>query len=157
MLPGLFDLATLLYVAYGVRKGRKRGFSGELPGFLCVILFMVTGSGLLHWTGKLLGEANHLTSRYVKGVGGGVILMAAFFLMKHFKGQIRSWADGHIHEGWRENGGMGLGGMRCLLVAIVLMVFMAHGPLRGLVGGSWLGRPVTWFVPAPGVTVPQVN
>jgi len=149
MLPGLFDLAVLLYVVYGIWKGRKRGFSGETPGFLCVVLFMVTGSGLLHWTNKLLNEANHLTSRFVKGVGGMVILTASFLLMKHFKGQIRGWADACVREEWKVKGGMIVGGLRCLLVAIVLMVFMAHGPLRSLVAGSWVGRPVTWFVPAP--------
>jgi uncharacterized membrane protein required for colicin V production len=149
MFPGLFDLAVLLYVAVGVRRGRRRGFSGELPGFLCVVLFMATGSGLLHWTSKLLREANQLTSRYVKGVGGMVIFLAAFFLMKQCKGQLRRWAERHVPEAWQGKGGMVLGGLRCLLVGIVLMVFMAHGPLRGLVGGSWIGRPVTWYVPPP--------
>jgi hypothetical protein len=149
MLPGIFDLMAFVYVVYGVRKGRRREFRGELPGFLCVILFMVTGSGLLHWTNKLLGEVNHLASRYVKGVGGAVILVAAFYLMKHFKGQIRDWADDRVQDSWRRKGGMLVGGLRCLLVAIVLMVFAAHGPLRRVVASSWLGRPITWYVPVP--------
>jgi hypothetical protein len=147
MLPGFFDLAVLLYLLWGVQRGKRREFSGELPGFVAVVLFMATGSGLLHLAGTTLDALNHVMTRYLMGIGTIGVFLGAFWLVKHFKEQIRKRADSMVPETWQVNGGRFVGGLRCLLVAIVLLVFMAHSPVRGFVAGSYVGRPVTWFVP----------
>jgi len=138
--PGWFDVATAAYVVYGIRKGRKRRLSGEFPGVVCVLVFAITGGGLFHWTERALAEASQTVKKYVGGVSFVSLAIASFVMVQLFKRKMRAWADSRFEATWQKVGGPVLGGVRCFVVAVIVLMVCGHGPLRVLVDGSWMGK-----------------
>lgn len=143
--PGVFDVATAAYVVYGICKGRKRGLSGEFPGAVSVLVFVITGGGLFHWTEHALAQANETVKRYVGEASFVGLAIASFVLVQIFKKAMRTWAERRF-AGWQKIGGPVLGAVRCFVVAVIMLMVCGHGPLQVLVNGSWMGKARTALI-----------
>jgi hypothetical protein len=147
----LIDAAAAAYVGLATWRGRRRGLAYELPRTLKVLVLALTGAGLWHWTGAALGEVARATRLRLGAVGGVGAVTAAFFLVQHFKAQIRAWAARRFSEsGLQRRGGALLGGLHALVLSSFLIVFtglLPLGPLKApFARGSFIGRNLIRFV-----------
>ncbi len=147
----LLDIGTVVYVAYAVWRGRRRGLAFELPRVLKVFVLAFTGAGLWHWTGAALDQFSKLTRQHVGTIGGAGLMVAAYFLVQHFKAQIRAWAEKKFPDGTlQRRGGAVLGGLHALVLSSFLIVFIGlfpGNPLKGpFAQGSFIGRNLIHYI-----------
>ena len=131
----LIDLLVVAGVGYGVWRGWHRGLPAELPRVLGLVVFGVSGTGLIRWTSQVLAETRHLTGQATGAVGTVGLMVGAWLLVRLFRTKIGDWAK----QRWGEAKGPGAiaGGLRTLLLACVALLILAHWPLHSLT------RPVT--------------
>ena len=147
----LIDAVALAYVAYGVRLGWKRGLSSELPRLVMILLFVLSGCTLSHWLRVIFGKINVLTGHIAGGFGFVGMFAAGMFLARLFRNRFTSWLSGKLPvEAIQKRGGAIIGGLRTLVIACTLIVFI--GLMRfGIVSepfaqGSFIGRNLIHLV-----------
>jgi uncharacterized membrane protein required for colicin V production len=139
----IVDILTLAYVGYGAVRGWTRGLSRELPRAAGITLAFVTGWGLYRWTERLLLQTQRFTGQKLGVFGVIGILVASFFLVRHFKGRVQAWADKKFPaEKIQKRGGMAAGALRTFLIAAIVIIFASH-ILRGMFAENSL---IGWFL-----------
>ena len=73
----LIDLLVVAGVGYGVWRGWHRGLPAELPRVLGLVVFGVSGTGLIRWTSQVLAETRHLTGQATGAVGTVGLMVGA--------------------------------------------------------------------------------
>lgn len=144
----LIDLLVAAYAGYGVWRGWRRGLPNELPRVVGITVFAVSGCGLFRWTNHALMETSRLAGQTTGGLGVIGIMVATWFLVRHFRAKIGDWAKQRY--GKAERVGAVAGGVRAVLLACVVLLVFAHWPLkfltRPVTEGSLLGRGLTRYV-----------
>ena len=145
---GFLDWVLIVYVGWGIRRGYRQGLPEELPKLVGILVFLVTGWGLFRWMNHALAEANQILSKLTGGVSFLGLLAGAFLLARHFRGRLRQAATERFGE--QKKAAAVVGGMRAFFVASVLILVLAHWPLRfltrPLAEASLLGRGLTRYV-----------
>lgn len=142
----MIDLLALAYIGFGVYRGRRCGLPVVLPSLVSWLVFFVTGCGLYKWTGRALFAAGRVTGVSLGVIGFLAVIVATYLFIRRFRIKIRDWAKQHFDAEQQKTTGGIAGGVRAfLLVALVLMV-IAHAPLRFVPEGSLLGRGLIRFV-----------
>jgi uncharacterized membrane protein required for colicin V production len=138
---GIVDSITTVYLAWGAAKGRRRGLSVELPRLTSVTLALVSGTGLIHWTERVVGEVNKITGQIAGVLGWCGGLAGSFYLVKQFRERMRQW----INQRWtdetlQKRAGMTAGFLRTFLISCTIVLFLLHTHFAFLVRDSMMGR-----------------
>ena len=142
----LLDLLAVAFIAYCVWRGRKRGIIAEAPGTVSLAVFFFSGWGLL----KVLYKGLAYSSAKI-GLSVGVftflaLVVATIFLWRKIRARIRWRAERWCPEAKRSLAGAIAGGVKAFLLSALVLLTLAHGPLRGFAAGSLLGRGLIYFV-----------
>jgi len=138
---GLADLITAGYLAWGVINGRRRGLSVELPRLTSVTLALFSGTGLLHWIERAIGEFNKITGQIAGVLGWGGGLLASFYIVRSFRERMRQWiARQWADQTLQKRGGMIAGFLRTLFISCTIILFLLHVHFAFLVRDSVMGR-----------------
>jgi uncharacterized membrane protein required for colicin V production len=144
------DLLALAYIVFSVFRGRQRGFLIELPATISIVVFALTGTGLYRWGGRVVAEANMLTRQASGVLGFFGLVAAALVLVQQLKTRLQQWAEKRFIAEHQQLGGAMAGGVRSLVVAAVLLLILAHWPLKGLTRplaeSSFFGRALIKLV-----------
>jgi len=144
---GFVDSIAAGYLAWGVIKGRRRGLTGELPRLLGVTLALVSGTGLLHWTERVVGEVNKISGQIAGALGWGGGLLGSFYLVRQFRGRIRQWTENQwTDETLQKRAGMAAGFLRTFCISITIVLFLLHTHFAFLVRDSMLGRSLVKII-----------
>lgn len=138
---GIVDSMTAIYLAWGAAKGRRRGFSVELPQLGGVTLALVSGTVLIHWTERVIGEFNKITGQIAGVLGWSGGLIGSFYLVRQFRERMRQW----LQKQWadqtlQKRAGMVAGFLRTLFVGSTIVLFLLHTHFAFLVRDSMMGR-----------------
>jgi hypothetical protein len=144
---GLADLVAAGYLAWGVLKGRRRGLTVELPRLIGVTLTLLTGAGLVHWSGRVLGEMNKLVGQAAGVIGWGGCVAGGFFFVRQFRRQMGQWiGKRYADDTLQKRAGMAAGFLRTFFISSMVVLFLIHTPLDFLVQDSLMGRTVVRIV-----------
>ncbi|HVM60800.1 MAG TPA: hypothetical protein VMV72_08035 [Verrucomicrobiae bacterium] len=144
---GFVDSITAAYVAWGAISGRRRRLSVEIPRLTSVTLALFSGTGLLHWIERVVGEFNKITGQItgILGWGGGVL--GSFYLVRSFRERLRQWiAKRWADETLQKRGGMVAGFLRTLFVSGTIVLFLLHTHFAFVVRDSAMGRSLASIV-----------
>lgn len=138
---------TAVYLAWGSAKGRRRGLSVELPRLGGVTLALVSGTGLLHWTERAIGEFNKITGQIAGVLGWCGGLVGSFYVVRQFRERTRQavekrWGDVALQQRW----GMAAGFLRTFFVSSTIVLFLLHTHFAFLVRDSEMGRSLVKIV-----------
>src|ERR1017187_1545809 len=140
MSLGLADFVAAGYLAWGTRKGWRRGLSVELPRLASVTLALITGAGLARWTDHAFEEINKLTGQAAGALGWGGILVGAFYLARQFRDWMGRQITGLLpEETVQKRAGMVAGFLRTLVISSIITICVLHTPLAFLVRDSAMG------------------
>jgi uncharacterized membrane protein required for colicin V production len=144
---GFVDSITVGYLAWGVVKGRRRGLSAELPRLAGVILALVSGTGLIHWTERAIGEFNKISGQIAGVLGWGGGLVGSFYFVRQFRERMRQW----INQQWadetlQKRAGMAAGFLRTFFISSTIVLFLLHTHFAFLVRDSLMGRSLVKIV-----------
>jgi uncharacterized membrane protein required for colicin V production len=147
------DWLTLLFVAFGGWRGHKRGIIAEAPGTVSLLVFFFTGWGLMKSVYRGLVFSSEMVGHSVGVFTFIGLVIATVVLWKKIRARIRMRAERLCPEAYRPRAGAIAGGLKALLLASIVLLILAKGPLRGLTRGfaegSVLGRALIWaMVPA---------
>ena len=144
---GLVDSITAGYVAWGVAKGRRRGLSAELPRLTTVTLALFSGTGLLHWTERAIGELNKITGQIAGALGWGGGLVGSFYFVGCFRQRMHQWVEGQWPDKTlQKRAGMAAGFLRTCFISCMLVLFLLHTHFAFLVRDSVMGRSLVKIV-----------
>jgi len=141
----LLDLLAIGYTGYGAWRGARRGLSRELPRFIMILLFVLTGCTLSHWMRVIFGKINVVTGLAAGGVSFVALFAMAFLLARHARTRFaQRLRERFPDENFQLRGGAIVGSLRSLVIACTLIVFIGLMPL-GFVSlpfaqGSFIGR-----------------
>lgn len=146
----LLDLLIVASIAYSVWRGRKRGIILEAPGAVSIAIFFYSGWGLLKILYKGLAYSSELVGHSVGLLTFVGLIVASVVLWKKIKARIRLRAEQWCPEAKRSLAGAIAGGVKAFLLAAIVLLICAHGPLHGvtrwIAEGSVLGRGLIRFV-----------
>jgi len=144
---GLVDSITAAYLAWGTIKGRRRGLSGELPRLTSVTLALPSGSTLLHWTERAIGEFNKITGQIAGALGWAGGLLGSFYVVRSFRERMRQWAEQHwSDQRLQKRAGMAAGFLRTLFISCTIVLFVLHTHFAFLIRDSVMGRSLARIV-----------
>jgi hypothetical protein len=144
---GLVDSMTAIYLAWGVAKGRRRGLSVELPRLGGVTLALVSGTGLIHWTERVIGEFNKITGQIAGVLGWSGGLVGSFYVVRQFRERIRLWTEKQwSDETLQKRAGMATGFLRTFFISSMIVLFLLHTHFAFLVRDSLMGRSLVKIV-----------
>lgn len=147
MTINLIDFIVLGLITLGVRRGARRGFPAEFPSLVGVLLVLVAGGGMFHVTEQLLTDVTRTAGLRSGPVSFFTVLIGAFFLVRHFRKQLRAWAErltpaAEPQRRWGQLAGGGRWFAVCALV-ILLSSLIPIGEFRKpFTRGSAFGRAV---------------
>jgi hypothetical protein len=143
----LVDSMTAVYLAWGAAKGRRRGLSLELPRLCGVTLALVSGTGLIHWTERVIGEFNKITGQIAGVLGWGGGLVGSFYVVQRFRERIRLWTEKKwSDETLQKRAGMTAGFLRTFFISSMIVLFLLHTHFAFLVRDSVMGRSLVKIV-----------
>jgi len=146
----LLDLLILAYIAYSVWRGRKRGIIVEAPGAVSVVVFFFSGWGLLKLVYRGLASASETTGQSAGLLTFVGLIIATLIIWRRIRRRIRGHAEKLCPEDKRQLAGGIASGVKAFLLAAIVLLVCAHGPLRGvtrwIAEGSLLGRGLIRFV-----------
>jgi len=138
---GFVDSFAAGYLAWGATKGRRRGLSAELPRLAGVTLALVSGTGLLHWTERAIGEFNKISGQIAGVLGWGGGLAGSFYFERQFRERIRRYIDTRwADEALQKRAGMAAGFLRTFFISSMIVLFLLHTHFAFLVRDSMMGR-----------------
>jgi hypothetical protein len=144
---GFVDSVTAGYLTWGMVRGRRRGLSVELPGLASVTLALVSGTGLLHWTERVVGEFNKITGQIAGALGWGGGLMGSFYIVRQFRERMRLWIDKQwADKTLQKRAGMAVGFLRTCFISCTIVLFLLHTHFAFLVRDSTMGRSLVRIV-----------
>jgi hypothetical protein len=144
---GFVDSIAAGYLAWGVAKGRRRGLSGELPRLFGVTLALVSGTGLLHWTERVIGEINKVSGQIAGALGWSGGLLGSFYVVRQFRERIRQWiANQWTDKTLQKRAGMAAGFLRTFFISTTIVLFLLHTHFAFLVRDSMMGRSLVKIV-----------
>jgi uncharacterized membrane protein required for colicin V production len=147
----LLDILLLLYIAWSVHRGYRRGLAVELPRLVNVLVPVLTGYGLYRWTGWVLKDATRLMGLNTHAPGVLTIMFAAWWLVWRFRVRLHDWvARKFLDETQQKRGGAAVRGARALVLGSAIIVFIGLLPLgflnRPFSQGSLVGRNLIHYV-----------
>lgn len=144
---GFVDSVTAGYLTWGVIKGRRRGLSVELPRLAGVTLALFSGTGLLHWIERAIGEFNKITGQIAGILGWGGGLLGSFYVVRLFRERMHRWIETRwADQTLQKRAGMAAGFLRTLLISCTVVLFLLHTHFAFLVRESAMGRSLTKIV-----------
>jgi uncharacterized membrane protein required for colicin V production len=146
----MVDLLVLLWIAFAVWRGRRRGLTGEFPTAASATVFFVTGCGLFKWMYRGLSEVSTATHQSLGIFTFVGLLVAAFILWRKTQAHLTKLAGKYVTEKRQRLAGGIAGGVRALVVCSTLLLILAHWPLHGttrwIAESSLLGRLLIRFI-----------
>ena len=146
----LLDLLILVFIAFSVRRGRKRGIIVEAPGAVSLAIFFFSGWGLFKILYKGLAYSSEKVGHSVGLLTFIALIVATIVLWRKIRKRIRERAEKLCPESKRSLAGAIAGGVKAFLLSSIILLIFAHGPLRsmtrGFAEGSLLGRARIWGV-----------
>jgi hypothetical protein len=144
---GFVDSIAAGYLAWGIAKGRRRGLSAEPPRLVGVPLALMSGTGLLHWTERAIGEINKISGQIAGALGWRGGLLGSFYLVRQFRERIRQWIENRwSDETLQKRDGMAAGFLRTFFMSTTLVLFPLHTHFAFLVRDSIMGRSLVKIV-----------
>jgi uncharacterized membrane protein required for colicin V production len=146
-MMGFVDSIAAGYLAWGIAKGRRRGLSAELPRLIGVTLALVSGTGLLHWTERVIGEFHKINGQIAGVLGWGGGLSGSFYFVRQFRERMRQWIENRwADESLQERAGMAAGFLRTFFISSTIVLFLLHTHFAFLVRDSMMGRSLVKIV-----------
>jgi hypothetical protein len=144
---GFVDSTTAVYLTWGIAKGRRRGLSVELPRLAGVTLALVSGTGLIHWTERVIGEFNKISGQIAGVLGWSGGLVGSFYVVRQFRERIRQWIENQwADESLQKRAGMAAGFLRTFFISSMIVLFLLHTHFAFLVRDSMMGRSLVRIV-----------
>lgn len=140
------DLMVLALLAWGVRQGWRRGVRPTVPGAVSVMVFFFSGVGLFSVIRRGLGEVSAWAGQSLGVFTFVGLLVATYLVWRRFHERLAELAEGVVVQRWQRPVGAVAGGLRMFFWAAIVVIVMAHGPVRfltrGVVTGTWFGEGV---------------
>ena len=146
----IVDLVFLGCAVYGAYCGWRRGLAVEAVGALFVMIFLLTGCGLYHWTERGLAQVSHWMGMTFGGVGLIAAWVGSFYLMKRLRRRMseatqKKWPD----ETTQKRGGAAAGCLRWCVIATFFIFLGSRLPgflHKPFTDGSFVGHVLTKVV-----------
>ena len=146
----LLDLFIVAYIAFSVWRGRKQGIIAEAPGTVSLAVFFFSGWGLLKALYKGLASTSEMVGHSVGLVTFVGLVVLAVVIWKRIQRRIRWRAEQLCPESKRAAAGAVAGGIKAFLLAAIVLLICAHGPLKAVTRwipeGTLIGRGLIKFV-----------
>ena len=125
---GLFDVLLIIAVGLGFWRGKVRGISEELIGFLQWLVIIVAAGFLYGFVGELLVAGK--VPRLWANMGGYVLVIIAISILFGFisKSVGNKLVDSDFFGGWEYTLGMVAGGIRyaCIWLSLLALLHARH-------------------------------
>ena len=124
----LLDLIPIVYALFGRWRGKRRGFSVELPSAVAWFVVCVSGYGLFWWTNHLLLNVGRLTGQSVGVIGTLLIALSAYLIVRQLRQSLRRWAEEEYRERSSQMGGV-TGFVRTAVIFSTVVVTLSLLPV----------------------------